>query len=139
MYKLDYASKDPIYQQIVDQTKLSIAKGYLQDGDQLPSVRDMAKDLLVNTSTITRAYKEMESLGLIQTVVGKGTFISLDDKKMEWEREKLIEKIRELFLQCEFFNISLDEINELYKNIKEDQKWYLKEKIFLSPLTEKLS
>lgn len=122
MYKLDYASKDPIYQQIVDQTKLSIAKGYLQDGDQLPSVRDMAKDLLVNTSTITRAYKEMESLGLIQTVVGKGTFISLDDKKMEWEREKLIERLRELFLQCEFFNISLDEINELYKNIKEDQK-----------------
>lgn len=139
MYKLDYASKDPIYQQIVDQTKISIAKGYLQDGDQLPSVRDMAKDLLVNTSTITRAYKEMESLGLIQTVVGKGTFISLDDKKMEWEREKLIERLRELFLQCEFFNISLDEINELYKNIKEDQKWYLKEKIFLSPLTEKLS
>lgn len=122
MYKLDYASKDPIYQQIVDQTKISIAKGYLQDGDQLPSVRDMAKDLLVNTSTITRAYKEMESLGLIQTVVGKGTFISLDDKKMEWEREKLIERLRELFLQCEFFNISLDEINELYKNIKEDQK-----------------
>ncbi|WP_054252679.1 GntR family transcriptional regulator [Neofamilia massiliensis] len=122
MYKLDYASKDPIYQQIVDQTKLSIAKGYLQDGDQLPSVRDMAKDLLVNTSTITRAYKEMESLGLIQTVVGKGTFISLDDKKMEWEREKLIEKLSELFLQCEFFNISLDEINELYKKIKEDQK-----------------
>lgn len=139
MYKLDYASKDPIYQQIVDQTKLSIAKGYLQDGDQLPSVRDMAKDLLVNTSTITRSYKEMESLGLIQTVVGKGTFISLDDKKMEWEREKLIEKLSELFLQCEFFNISLDEINELYKKIKEDQKWYLKEKIFLSPLTEKLS
>lgn len=122
MYKLDYASKDPIYQQIVDQTKLSIAKGYLQDGDQLPSVRDMAKDLLVNTSTITRAYKEMESLGLIQTVVGKGTFINLDDKKMEWEREKLIEKLSELFLQCEFFNISLDEINELYKKIKEDQK-----------------
>ena len=122
MYKLDYASKDPIYQQIVDQTKLSTAKGYLQDGDQLPSVRDMAKDLLVNTSTITRAYKEMESLGLIQTVVGKGTFISLDDKKMEWEREKLIEKLSELFLQCEFFNISLDEINELYKKIKEDQK-----------------
>lgn len=122
MYKLDYASKDPIYQQIVDQTKLSIAKGYLQDGDQLPSVRDMAKDLLVNTSTITRAYKEMESLGLIQTVVGKGTFINLDDKKMEWEREKLIEKLSELFLQCEFFNISLDEINELYKSIKEDQK-----------------
>lgn len=139
MYKLDYASNDPIYQQIVDQTKLSIAKGYLQDGDQLPSVRDMAKDLLVNTSTITRAYKEMESLGLIQTVVGKGTFISLDDKKMEWEREKLIERLSELFLQCEFFNISLDEINELYKKIKEDQKWYLKEKIFLSPLTEKLS
>lgn len=122
MYKLDYASKDPIYQQIVDQTKLSIAKGYLQEGDQLPSVRDMAKDLLVNTSTITRAYKEMESLGLIQTVVGKGTFISLDDKKMEWEREKLIERLSELFLQCEFFNISLDEINELYKSIKEDQK-----------------
>lgn len=139
MYKLDYASKDPIYQQIVDQTKLSIAKGYLQDGDQLPSVRDMAKDLLVNTSTITRAYKEMETLGLIQTVVGKGTFISLDDKKMEWEREKLIERLTELFHQCEFFNISLDEINELYKKIKEDQKWYLKEKIFLSPLTEKLS
>lgn len=122
MYKLDYASKDPIYQQIVDQTKLSIAKGYLQEGDQLPSVRDMAKDLLVNTSTITRAYKEMESLGLIQTVVGKGTFISLDDKKMEWEREKLIERLSELFLQCEFFNISLDEINDLYKKNKEDQK-----------------
>ncbi|MDO5027710.1 MAG: GntR family transcriptional regulator [Bacillota bacterium] len=122
MYKLDFASKIPIYQQIVDQTKGALAKGYFQEGDQLPSVRDLSKDLLVNTSTITRAYKEMENLGLIQTVVGKGTFISLDQKKLEWEREKLLEKLEELLQQTIFFNISLDQIGEIYNRIKEDQK-----------------
>lgn len=122
MYRLDYTSKSPIYQQIVDQTKTAIAKGYFKDGDQIPSVREMAKSLLVNQSTITRAYREMETLGIIQTVTGKGTFIALDEKKMKWEREKMVEKLREIFSQCAFLGIGREEVLGLYDEIREVRK-----------------
>lgn len=122
MYKLDYTTKDPIYQQIVDQTKIAIAKEYFKEGDQLPSVRELAKTLQVNQSTITRAFKEMEILGMIQTVTGKGTFVVIDEQKMKWEKEKTIEKIKDLLHQCYFLGITSEEIIKIFDEVKGENK-----------------
>lgn len=122
MYKLNYSSKDPIYQQIVEQTKSAIIKGYFKEGDKLPSIREMAKNLLVNQSTITRAYKEMESLGIITTISGKGTFISLDSKKMDWEKEKLIDKIKDIFRESIFLGMTIKDLEKLYEEVEEEGK-----------------
>lgn len=120
MFKLDLSSDDPIYLQVVDQTKEAIVAGLLKEGDQMPSIREMAKTLLVNQSTVTRAYRELEDLGIIKTIAGKGTFISLDPKRMEWEKEKLTERLKSIFRECLFYKFSEDELKIIYNEVLEE-------------------
>jgi len=65
-----------VYRQIVDQVRGAIAAGSLSDGDQLPTVRQLAVDLAINPNTVVRAYRELEYGGLLETHQGTGTFIS---------------------------------------------------------------
>lgn len=120
MFELNNSSNESLYTQIVEQTKLAIAKGLLKDGDPMPSVRELSKTLLINTSTVSKAYKQLSELGIIETVPGTGTFISLDKSKINIEKEIMEEKLKELFIQCSFLKIDLDEIIKIYKDaIKE--------------------
>jgi GntR family transcriptional regulator len=73
---LDTASGVPIYRQIVDWVKVRVAGGQLTPGEQLPTVRQMAVDLNVNYNTVSRAYMELEHLGVVNTLQGKGTFVA---------------------------------------------------------------
>ena len=75
MIHLDYRDSRPIYTQIVDNFRILIQKGILQEGDKLPSVRELASELSINPNTIQRAYREMEAEGLIASVTGKGSFV----------------------------------------------------------------
>ena len=75
MVHLDYRDSRPIYGQIVDNFRVLIQKGVLQEGDKLPSVRELATELSINPNTIQRAYREMEAEGLIASVTGKGSFV----------------------------------------------------------------
>lgn len=117
MYSLDFTSKIPIYQQIVDQTKMAIIDGYLKQGDKMPSVREMVNMLLVNQSTVSRAYRELEVLGIISSVPGKGSYILLDEEKIKWEKEKFLEKLEETFREAKFLGYELAEIIEIFNNI----------------------
>ena len=69
-------SKEPIYKQIKNQIKQSIFKGELQEGDALPSIRALAKDLHISVITTKRAYEDLEQEGFITSVVGKGSFVA---------------------------------------------------------------
>ena len=75
MVHLDYRDARPIYTQIVENFHMQIASGILRPGDKLPSVRELATQLSINPNTIQRAYREMEAMGLIQTIPGKGCFV----------------------------------------------------------------
>ena len=75
-FHLDLKSGVPVYRQIVDQVRGAIAAGSLSDGDQLPTVRQLAVDLAINPNTVVRAYRELEYGGLLETHQGTGTFIS---------------------------------------------------------------
>ena len=75
MVQLDYRDARPIYSQIVDNFRSQILAGVLQNGDRLPSVRELASDLAINPNTIQRAYRELEMQGWIATVAGKGCFV----------------------------------------------------------------
>lgn len=123
MYKLNNSSNTPLYLQIVEQTKLAIAGGILQDGDPMPSVRDLSKKLLVNTSTVSKAYKQLSELGIIKSYPGVGTFVSLDKSKKNQEIEVTKMKLREIFTQCRFLDISLDEIIEIYNESSKEILW----------------
>ena len=75
MVLLDYRDARPIYTQIMDGYRDQILAGVLQDGDKLPSVRELAGQLAINPNTIQRAYRELEAEGWIATVPGKGCFV----------------------------------------------------------------
>lgn len=95
------ASSDPIYMQIMNQIRQSILSGELRAGDILPSIRQLAKDLQVSVITTKRVYEELEKEKLIDSVVGKGCFVSgankefIREQRMKLLEEKMIEVIRE--------------------------------------------
>lgn len=115
MFELNSNSETPLYMQIVDQTKLAIAKGFLKNGDRFPSVRELSRKLLVNQATVSKAFKELDRQGIIETKPGIGTFISFDDNKISKRIDKMMEKLEDDFLEARYLGISLDEIITLYK------------------------
>ena len=87
------ASNLPIYEQIVEGIKRHISSGALREGDMLPSIRALAKDLRISVITTKRAYEELERGGFIYTVAGKGCFVAA--RSREWMREDLLRQIEE--------------------------------------------
>lgn len=88
-FALDLHSGVPVYRQIIDQVRGAIASGALREGDQLPTVRQLAVDLAVNPNTVVRAYRELDLGGLIETQQGTGTFIrALQVREGEEERAR---------------------------------------------------
>jgi GntR family transcriptional regulator len=73
---LDNASGAPLYQQIVEQLRAMIISGSLHPGDPLPSIRQLAADLVISVITTKRAYQELEAQRLIVTLPGRGTFVA---------------------------------------------------------------
>ncbi|MCR4401465.1 MAG: GntR family transcriptional regulator [Firmicutes bacterium] len=73
--KIELDLAKPIYQQIIDEIKRSVARGDLRPGDKLPSHRDLAQKAGVNPNTVQRAYREMEQAELVETLRGQGTFV----------------------------------------------------------------
>jgi GntR family transcriptional regulator len=72
---VDPRSGVPIYLQIIEQIKRSVALGVLQVGEQLPTVKQLAIDLTVNPNTVARAYRDLEREGVIETAPGRGSFV----------------------------------------------------------------
>ncbi len=99
MIQLDSKCGKPIYEQIIEQIKLDIMKGYLQRGDTIPSVRKLALNLSITPTTVSKAYQELERQGIIETIIGKGTFIAsdlafkVDEQKLNGLEEKLFQQI----------------------------------------------
>ena len=75
MVHLDYRDARPIHRQIAEGLREQILAGVLQEGDKLPSVRELATQLTINPNTIQRSYRELEAEGWIATVPGKGCFV----------------------------------------------------------------
>ena len=90
MVHLDYRDSRPIYAQIVDGYREQIQAGILQPGEKLPSVRELAVQLSINPNTIQRSYRQLEALGWIATVPGKGCFVcGLPEYAIEEHKELL--------------------------------------------------
>lgn len=75
-FHLDHRSGLPVYRQLMDQIKYYVAAGTLRVGDLLPSIRELAQALVVNPTTIVKAYGELEHEGVIEMRQGKGAFVS---------------------------------------------------------------
>jgi GntR family transcriptional regulator len=73
--QLNFKSGKPVYLQVVDQVKCAAASGAIHPGESLPSIRPLAEELRVNRNTVAKAYAELESQGIIETLAGKGCFV----------------------------------------------------------------
>lgn len=117
------ASDKPIYEQITSQIKQMIITGELQPGDQLPSMRMLAKELRLSVITTKRAYEDLERDGFIYTVVGKGSFVS--DKNMEFVREEQLRIVEEHLSKAvegaKVGGISLEELQDIIRMIYEEE------------------
>src|SRR5579864_7162042 len=93
-FRLDLHSGVPVYRQIIDQVMGGIAAGALAAGDQLPTVRQVAVDLSINPNTVMRAYRELETRGVLDTQQGTGTFITQKKvKKDDVERRRVLSQL----------------------------------------------
>ena len=113
------SSGQPIYDQITSQIKSKIMTGELKEGDALPSMRFLAKELRISVITTKRAYEELEKDGFIVSVPGKGSYVA--GKNLDFVREELLRRIEErmqeiveLSVGC---SLTLDELKDMLELI----------------------
>ena len=108
---LDYASRIPIYEQIVNEIERYVAIRILQPHEQMPSIREMALELGINPNTVKKAYTELESRGIIMSMSTKGTYIADNiEVVIENKINNEIDKIKELIDNLSKLGVTKDEI-----------------------------
>ena len=114
----------PIYQQIYDQVKNAILSGELREGDMLPSIRALAKDLRISVITTKRAYEELEQGGYIYTAAGKGCFVSQKSSGMVYDEhlKKIEEHMGEIARLAGSSGITEGQLIEMYRVLQEENR-----------------
>ena len=118
------SSEDPIYQQIVKQLKGHVISGVLQPGESLPSIRSLARELHISVITTKRAYDELERGGFVDTVGGKGTYVSNQNKELLREmRIRIVEeKLAEAIEEARNLGLTADELSEMLRLLYEEER-----------------
>lgn len=116
------SSNESIYEQISNQIKGMIIKGELEEGEALPSIRGLAKDLQISVITTKRAYEELEKEGFIETMQGKGSFVAMQNKELLKEKKlKIIEeKLAEVVQESKLLGLKYIEIEEMLRILFEE-------------------
>lgn len=127
MILIDYKSRKPIYEQIIDNIKQLIIQNVLKRDDQLPSVRQLAQELAINPNTIQKAYTELERQGVIYSLKGRGSFVgsSLQELRTVQQKEQL-DKLEALSASLYQLRVPQEEvcavIQQVYAKQKEAEK-----------------
>ncbi|NSL52989.1 GntR family transcriptional regulator [Calidifontibacillus erzurumensis] len=123
MFQLDIRSRVPIYEQLVEKFKELIINEVLKADEQLPSVRQLAKDLTVNPNTIQKAYRELEHQGYIYSVPGKGNFVTPPSAINKEEKvKKMKEELLKLLAEALFLGVEKEEIISLIEEAERTVK-----------------
>ena len=118
LIQLNFKSGKPAYLQVVDQFKSAAASGALRPGEPLPSIRPLAEQLRLNRNTVAKAYAELESQGIIETVAGKGCFVAENNSpfKKAVRQKMLADEIDAAIVQAHHFQISNERFIELVRD-----------------------
>jgi GntR family transcriptional regulator len=114
--RVDPAGQEPVFQQIVDHVKREIATGRLKPEDRLPSVRDLAKELVINPNTIARAYQALEAEGVTYSRRGAGTFVAAmkPTLKVDERRRRFREALEAALADAFHLGVSEDEARKAF-------------------------
>ncbi|MFQ5505259.1 MAG: GntR family transcriptional regulator [Planctomycetota bacterium] len=120
-FLIDSESGVPFYRQIIEQVKFAIARGELQAGEQLPTVRQLAVDLSINPNTVVRAYRELEIKGVLETQQGSGTFVGRNKPEVDQlEKRRMLDQIvTEMLARASSYGFSLEDFLEALNQRKE--------------------
>jgi len=118
LIQLNFRSGKPVYLQVVDQIKSAAASGALQPGEPLPSIRPLAEQLRLNRNTIAKAYAELENQGVIETIAGKGCFVTQNNSPLKKAvREKMLaDEIDAAIVQAHHLQVNDKAFLELVKD-----------------------
>ena len=117
LFQIDFKAGKPVYLQLVDQVRYAAASGMLRPGEPLPGIRPLAEELRVNRNTIAKAYAELESQGVIETLPGKGCFLKANNSPFTKSvRDRLLEKeIDEAVVTAHHLQVSREAFMEMVK------------------------
>lgn len=119
---VDTRDRKPIYEQLCDNIKEMVLKGFLKPNEQLPGVRTLAVKLAINPNTIAKAYTELEHQGIIYSIQGRGSFICDNVSALVDERKKsIISDIERSVNEARKMGISKDEILKIADKIWRDE------------------
>lgn len=121
MFVIRQNSKQPIFEQIVEQTIHFISIGVLKKEDKLPSVRSLAEQLKVNPNTVVKAYNELENKGIIISSYKRGYFIAGNDVKDEWKQREM-EELKGKLVKIKELHIGKEEVLKIIEQIYEEGK-----------------
>ena len=116
IFRIHQASGVPLYLQLIEQVKHAVETGALRTGDQLPTIRKVAEDLVMNPNTVARAYRELEHEGVIELKHGSGAYI----KESAGDRARVMRKAQSIVQSAldrlTPFDLTEDEVRRVFEN-----------------------
>ena len=116
-FQIQFNTGKPVYLQLIDQIKAAAASGAIKPGEPLPSIRPLAEELRINRNTVAKAYTEMENQGIIQTIPGRGCFLSENNSpyKLEVRKKMIEEQVDSMIVHAHHLQIEPDLLLELVR------------------------
>ena len=116
-FDIDPRSSTPLYQQLVQGVKEAVARGILQPGERMPTVRELAAELAINPNTIAKAYQRLEQEGIIATMRSRGSFVAGGPSRLDNEegRQRLVDMLDKLLVEAYHLGLTSDELQVLFQ------------------------
>ncbi|MEX0728130.1 MAG: GntR family transcriptional regulator [Planctomycetaceae bacterium] len=124
-FQIDTSSRLPIYRQLTQQIRESVARGSLRPETKLPSVRELSKELVINPNTIARVYTELERDGMLNTRPGLGVFVAHPKSELtkKVRKERLVELVDQFLTDAVHLGFSSSEVLTLLGQRAEQFQW----------------
>ena len=120
MFSINLKDSKPIFEQIIDQVSQYIALGVLEENEQLPPIRGLARTLGINPNTVAKAYHECENTGLIYSIPGKGSFVSANNAGVKNVKAQAYEDLYTAFKNLRKLGEDKDTIILSLKEVQDD-------------------
>ncbi|MBS6749012.1 MAG: GntR family transcriptional regulator [Firmicutes bacterium] len=111
MININFRDSRPIYEQVKTTLRKLIVSGAMSPDEKLPSVRELASQLVINPNTIQRAYRELEQEGYIISIPGKGSYANLSAQVDEGRKKELLSAMDEIVTELLYLGVTLDELD----------------------------
>lgn len=111
MININFRDSRPIYEQVKTTLRKLIVSGAMSPDEKLPSVRELASQLVINPNTIQRAYRELEQEGYIISIPGKGSYANLSAQVDEGRKKELLTAMDEIVAELLYLGVTLDELD----------------------------